>query len=76
MEDGGHGTQNQPDRMWVYPHIGAVLTMVGLEEIRVYIARRQNTIAQYNTTRTFMELFWRWSGRRECYTPSSVEEGV
>ena len=46
--------------------------MVGLEEIGVYIARRQNTIAQYIATRPIvdlclaaerrpgMRLLWRW----------------
>ena len=31
-------------------------TMVGLEEIEVYIARRQNTAAQYIANRPIMEL--------------------
>ena len=30
--------------------------MVGLEEIGVYIARHQNTVAQYIATRTIMDL--------------------
>ena len=48
--------KRQPDGTWVYPTIGAALGMVGLEEIGVYIARRQNTVAQYIATRPIMDL--------------------
>ena len=41
----GMGPKRQLDEAWVYPHIGAALEMVGLEEIGVYIARRYNTVA-------------------------------
>ena len=34
------------DGTWVYPPIGATMAMVGLEEIMVSIACRQNTVAQ------------------------------
>ena len=40
---------------WVYPPIGATLGMVGLDEIRVYITRHKNTVAQYITTHTIMD---------------------
>ena len=38
--------KRQQDRTWVYPLIGGALAMVGLEEIGVYIAQRQNTVTQ------------------------------
>ena len=52
----GMGPKCHPDRAWVYPPIGATLAMVGLEEIGVYIACRQNTVAQYIATRPIMDL--------------------
>ena len=42
----GMGPKTHPDGTWVYPPIGAALTMVGLEEIGVYITRCQKTVAQ------------------------------
>ena len=42
---------------WVYPPIGAVLTMLGPEDIWIYISRRQNKIAKYIETRPIMELY-------------------
>ena len=38
--------KHQQDGTWVYPPIGAALEIMGLDYIRVYIARRQNTIEQ------------------------------
>ena len=52
----GMGPKPQLDGTWAYPPIGAVLEMVGMEEIRVYIARHQNTVAQYIDTLTIMKL--------------------
>ena len=40
----GMGPKCQTDRIWVYPPIGTVMEVVGLEEIRVYISRSQNTV--------------------------------
>ena len=51
----GMGPKRQQDRTWVYPTIGAALAIVGLQEIRVYIARRQNTVTQYIATRPIMD---------------------
>ena len=45
----------QQDDTWVYTPIGAVLEMVGLEDIRVYIARFQNTVTEYIATCLIME---------------------
>ena len=39
--------KHQQGGTWVYKPIGALLSMVGLDYIGVYIARRQNTVAQY-----------------------------
>ena len=52
----GMGPKFQWDGTWVYAPIGAALEMVGLEEIGAYIARRQNTVAQYILTRPVMDL--------------------
>ena len=41
---------------WVYPPIGEALETVGMDEIGLYITRRQNTIAQYIATRPIMDL--------------------
>ena len=40
----------------MYPSIGEVMEIVGLEEIGVYIARRHNMVAQYIVTRPIMDL--------------------
>ena len=50
------GTERQFNSTWVYPPIGLVLVTVVLEEIGVYITRRQNTVAQYIMTRPIMDL--------------------
>ena len=47
--------ERQLDRTWVYPPIGAALDTVVLDEIGVYIDRRQNTVAQYIETHPIME---------------------
>ena len=38
--------ERQLDGTWVYTPIGAALATVGLDEIRVYIARLQNKVIQ------------------------------
>ena len=53
----GMGPERQLEGTWVYPPIGAALAMVGLDEIGVHIARRQNTVAQYIATRPIMDLW-------------------
>ena len=45
-----------PDKTLVYPLIGAALAIMGLDNIVVYIARRQNTVAQYISTCPIMDL--------------------
>ena len=52
----GMGPESQLYRTWVYPPIGEALEMLGLDEIGVYIDRRQNTVAQYIAPRPIMEL--------------------
>ena len=52
----GMGTKRQPDGTWVYPPTGSALPMVVLEEIGVHIARRQNMVAQYISTRNIIDL--------------------
>ena len=48
--------ERQLGRKWVYPPIWTAMAMVGLDEIGVYIARRQNTVAQNIATRPIMDL--------------------
>ena len=48
--------KRQRDRKWVYTPIGAVLEIVGMEDIGVYITHHQNTVAQYIETRPIMEV--------------------
>ena len=50
------GTKRQRDGTWVYPPIGAALSMVGLEDIGVYIALLHNTVTQYIANRPIMDL--------------------
>ena len=52
----GMGPKRQWDGTWVDPTIGAALENVGLDEIRVYIVRRQNMVAQYIATPPIMDL--------------------
>ena len=52
----GMGPKCQRDGTWVYPTIGEALAMLVLEEIGVYISRRQNTVAQYIPNRHIMHL--------------------
>ena len=52
----GMGPKHQRDGTLVYPPIGVDLSTVVLEEIGVYISRRQNTVAQYIATRPITEL--------------------
>ena len=48
--------KRQRDGKWLYPPIGAALELVVLEEIGVYITRRQNTSAQYIATLPIIDL--------------------
>ena len=50
------GPKRHPESTWFYPPIGEALTMVELEEIRVYITRLKNTVAQYISTCPIMDL--------------------
>ena len=52
----GIGFGRQLDGTWVYPPIGEDLAMVVLDDIRVYITRLQNRVAQYIATRPIMDL--------------------
>ena len=51
------GPTLQRDGTWVYPCIGAALSMNGLDDIGVYIARHQNTVSQYIATCPIMDLY-------------------
>ena len=53
--DDRHGHIMPTEWDMVNPPIGVDLAMVGLEEIGVYTARRQNTVAQYIETRPIMD---------------------
>ena len=53
-------TGKQPRRRgggkWTYPHLKEAVREVGFEGIRKAVTRRQNTVAQYITTRPVMDL--------------------
>ena len=55
--------KRQLDGTWVYTPIQEALAMVGLDEIRAYIARRQNKVSQYIATRTIIDLCMVAEGR-------------
>ena len=55
--------KRQLDGTWVYTPIQVALAMVGLYEIRAYIACRQNKVAQYIATRTIIDLCMVAEGR-------------
>ena len=48
--------RRQQDSTEVYPPIGAALVMVGIYNIRVYIAFCQNTVVRYIATCPIMDL--------------------
>ena len=48
--------KRQQDGTWVYPPIGAALEVAGIDKIRVYIARHQNTLSQYIANFPIIEL--------------------
>ena len=50
------GPKRQQEGTWVYSPVWAALAMVGLEEIGVYTALRQNMVAQYIVTCIIMDL--------------------
>ena len=52
----GMVTKRQLDSTWVYPTIGEALVTIRLDYIGVYIARLQNTVAQYIVTCPVMDL--------------------
>ena len=52
----GMGPKHQLDVMWVYPPIEMALLVVGLEEIGVYIAHRQNMVTQCIETHPIIDL--------------------
>ena len=53
-------TGRQPRRrvkgIWEYPPLEAAMEEAGFKEIRVYITRKKNTVAQYISMRTIMDL--------------------
>ena len=61
----GMGPKLQQDGTWVYSPIGAEVSMVGLDGIRVYITRRQKMVAQYIANCTIMDLCLAGSGSQE-----------
>ena len=44
------------ERIWYYPPLTDAMREVMLEELETYISRRQNTVAQYITTWTILDL--------------------
>ena len=54
---------------WVYPPINKVLEEVGIYSIDHYVKKRQNTVADYVTTRPILTFAKNQSGRR-AHTPA------
>ena len=48
---------------WYYPPLEAAMAEAGFEDIRTYVTRRQNNVAQYILTQPIMDLC-DWSARR------------
>ena len=57
----GRITGRQPrkgrDGKWYYPSLEGAMTEAGLTDVRTSINRRQNTVAQYISTRPLLDLF-------------------
>ena len=62
----GMGPKRQQYGTWAYTPIGAALEMVWLDEIRVYIARFQNMVAQYIVARPITDLCLMAEGNPRC----------
>ena len=41
---------------WVYPPLNVAMMAVGLEEVKTYVLRRQNTITHYIVTRLILDI--------------------
>ena len=52
----GKQIRRLPGSGWEYTTLGEVMQEAGLEEVEQYVVRRQNTVAQYITTRLIMDL--------------------
>ena len=48
---------------WYYPPLAMAMAEAGLEEIGVYVTRRQNTVARYIATRSIQDLCERYVRR-------------
>ena len=52
----GRQAWREKDGDWHYPSLEGAMKEAGLTDIRTYILRRQNTVAQYIATRTLLDL--------------------
>ena len=52
----GRQPRRGSDGKWFYPSLEGGMKEVGLTDLRTYINRRQNTVAQYIATRPFLDL--------------------
>ena len=53
----GRQPQRGRDGGWVYPPLEEAMAEEGLQEVEIYVSRRQNTAAQFIATRPIMYLF-------------------
>ena len=78
----GRHPRSRGDGSWYYPPMEVEMLEAGFEEIGAYITRKQNTVAQYITTRPIMDLYEKsvrrlgaWVSRRWWYQEGLDLEG-
>ena len=52
----GRQTWKVRDCVWTYPPLEEAMEEAGPQEVETYVSRRQNTVAQFSTTRPIMDL--------------------
>ena len=84
----GRKTRRKVKGRWEYPPLEAAMEEAGFEEIRVYINRKKNTVAQYISMRTIMDLLgqsvqrliswvsWMWRGHEGIHMEGTKEISV
>ena len=65
----GKMPSRQKREIWEYPTLGGEMRELGLEEIKAYIPRRQNTVAQYIDNCLIMDLYLYMESRPGSQTP-------
>ena len=52
----GNNTWRQMEGTWDYPPLVGVIRVTGIEEIKMYISRQKNTMAQYIATHSILDI--------------------